>query len=116
VNHPLNNFLSNVLLRPIDGMIVGLMGFFIASSSVRAFRMRNLDAAVLLISFVAVVIGMAPIFENATTIAIRQIVMDVFHAAGVRAMGIALTIGSFAYTVRLWLGLERAALGEVEIT
>jgi hypothetical protein len=97
------------------GMMVGLMGYFVVSAATRAFRARNVDAAILLISFAVVIIGNTPAFESEATLWARNFFLDVLHGAGVRAVGLALTVGSFAYTVRLWLGLERAALGEAEI-
>jgi hypothetical protein len=114
--HSIYLFLSQHVWNGIMGMMVGLMGYFVASASVRAFRARNVDAAILLISFAAVIIGQNPMLENATTLAVKDFFLDILHGAGIRAVGMALTVGSFAYTVRLWLGMERAALGEAEIT
>jgi hypothetical protein len=114
--HSIYQFITQEVWNGIMGMMVGLMGYFVASASTRAFRARNVDAAILLISFAVVIIGNAPALETEATLWARNFFIDVLHGAGIRAVGLALTVGSFAYTVRLWLGLERAALGEAEVT
>jgi hypothetical protein len=67
-----------------------LLAFFVASAAFRAFRARNAEAALLLVSAIIILIGRAPMG---------------------RAIMLGAAIGALATGLRVILGLERSHLG-----
>ncbi len=101
------------ILSPLMAGQWAFLGFYVASASYRAFRARNLDATVLLISAVLVMLGAAPVgaviwkqFPN-----IQQWLLNVPNMTGQRGIVIGAAIGSFVTGLRVLLGLERGHLG-----
>ncbi len=101
------------ILSPLMAGQWAFLGFYVASASYRAFRARNLDATVLLISAVLVMLGAAPvgavIWKQFP--AIQQWLLNVPNMTGQRGIVIGAAIGSFVTGLRVLLGLERGHLG-----
>ena len=103
----------NFLYNPLAGAMFALLAFYIASAAYRAFRLRSLEASVLLVAAVIVMAGAAPIgalvwdyFPSLQTWLLR-----VPNLAGQRAIIIGAALGGFATSLRILLGLERGHLG-----
>ncbi len=101
------------ILSPLMAGQWAFLGFYVASASYRAFRARNLDATILLISAVLVMLGAAPvgavIWKQFPTI--QQWLLNVPNMTGQRGIVIGAAIGSFVTGLRVLLGLERGHLG-----
>ena len=52
--------LFNVTIDPLESTMFALLAFFVASASYRAFRIRNFEASLLLVSGIFVMIGAVP--------------------------------------------------------
>lgn len=101
---------------PLSATMFALLAFFIASAAFRAFRARNLDAAVLLFAAVLVMLASVPIGESIPVIGeylpgIRNWIMDVPNTAARRAIFIGAALGAIATGLRVILGIERSHLG-----
>lgn len=111
---PLYRYWYDALLVPIDATIFSLLAFYITSAAYRAFRARNLDAAVLLITAFIVMLGRAPIgeqiWQNAP--AVSNWIMDYPNMAGQRGIIIGSAIGAVSLGLRILVGLERTYLGQ----
>ena len=108
------SLLYTYILSPLMAGQWAFLGFYVASASYRAFRARNLDATVLLISATLVMLGAAPvgavIWNQFPTI--QRWLLNVPNMTGQRGIVIGAAIGSFVTGLRVLLGLERGHLGE----
>jgi len=92
-----------------SSMMFALLGFFIISAGYRAFRARNVDAAILLISGFIVLMGNAPINSALFPFfdPIRAWIMDYWNTSAMRAVTLCTAIGAMAYGVRVIFAYER---------
>ncbi len=109
-------WIYNFVFIPLSATMFALLAFFIASAAFRAFRARNLDAAVLLFAAVLVMLASVPIGESIPVIGeylpgIRNWIMDVPNTAARRAIFIGAALGAIATGLRVILGIERSHLG-----
>lgn len=107
-----NNFF-NFLYNPLSGAMFALLAFYIASAAYRAFRLRSLEASVLLVAAVIVMLGAAPVGALIWDYfpALQTWLLRVPNLAGQRAIIIGAALGGFATSLRILLGLERGHLG-----
>jgi hypothetical protein len=103
----------NFLYNPLSGAMFALLAFYIASAAYRAFRLRSLEASVLLIAAVIVMLGAAPVGALIWDYfpALQRWLLSVPNLAGQRAIFIGAALGGFATSLRILLGLERGHLG-----
>ena len=108
--------LYQYVLNPLSSTMYSILCFYIASAAYRAFRVRSVDAALLLGTAVIVMIGVVPIgdvlwqgFPN-----LSQWLLDVPNTAGMRGIMIGATLGAIATGIRILLGLERSHFGRAE--
>ena len=107
------SWVYNSLYVHMDMTIFSLLAFFIASAAYRAFRLRSLEASVLLIVGSLMLLGRAPIggaiWEGFPAIA--EWLLNVPNTAGNRAITIGVAIGAISLAIRQLLGVERGYLG-----
>lgn len=112
-------WLYNAAYLPLDATMFSLLAFYIASAAYRAFRVRNVDAAVMLVVAFLVMLGNVPIgqalwgrtgflggFEG-----VKNWILRVPNAAGNRALTLGIFLGTMATQSRMLLGIERRHLG-----
>ncbi|MGI6162839.1 MAG: hypothetical protein ACOYEQ_02795 [Bacillota bacterium] len=110
---PLYRYWYTSFLAPVDATIFSLLAFYITSAAYRAFRARNLDAAVLLITAFVVMLGRAPIGEQLWK-GIPNVTnwfMDFPNMAGQRGIIIGSAVGALSLGLRILVGMERSYLG-----
>lgn len=102
-------FLFNNILVAMGATMYAMLAFYIASASYRAFRARNLEAGVLLVSAILVMLGNVPLGAAISKAfpAIGTWLMNVPNAAGQRGILISATVGFIALALRVVIGLER---------
>jgi len=112
----LNQNLYDAIISPLGAAMFAILAFYIASSSYRAFRMRSLEASVMLFAAILVMLGRAPIGELLWNQfpSIANWLVDIPNTVGQRAIMIGAAIGGFATSIRILLGIERGHLGGVE--
>lgn len=107
-------WIYDAIYTPLGSTMFALLAFYIASAAFRAFRARNLEAAVLLGTAMLVMLGKAPIggamSENLTHVV--GWIMDVPNVAAKRAIFIGSALGAVSTGLRVILGLERSHLGD----
>jgi hypothetical protein len=113
LDQELFSYVYNNIYVHMDMTIFSLLAFFIASAAYRAFKLRTLEASVLLIVGTLMLIGRAPIggaiwsgFPDIATW-----LMDVPNVAGQRAIMLGVAIGAISLCLRQLLGVERGYLG-----
>jgi hypothetical protein len=101
------------LFAPCNATMFALLAFFIASAAFRAFRARNVEAALLLAAAILIMIGRVPLGRALSERLpwIADWIIDVPNNAGRRAIMMGAALGAIATGLRVILGLERSHLG-----
>jgi len=115
-NHPTFQFWFNAIMAPSQSTVWALGAFYIASAAFRAFKIKNVDSTVLLISAAIVMLGGVPIGEAiwGGFPGFSKWINDIPNMAGMRGMMIGAGIGAIGAGVRMLLGIERSYLGRSE--
>jgi len=119
--------LFNGGLASLDSAMFALIGFYIISASYRAFRIRSVEASLLMLSALIVMLGQVTLgtaitnhlpitgywsnfrLENMAAYILVQI-----NSPAIRAVTFGLAVGLLATSLRLWLSLERNAYFDQE--
>jgi len=103
------NWLFNNVYTPLGSTTYAITGFYIFSAAYRAFRARNLDAALMLIAGCFVILSNAPVGEVIWSgiPAIGEWFRFVGQVPGMRAFEVVGALGMIAYGFRALLGKER---------
>ncbi|MGQ9680145.1 MAG: hypothetical protein ACUVV4_05210 [Candidatus Bathyarchaeia archaeon] len=114
-SNPLYNWLFNYPYTSLGQTLYAITGFYIASAAYRAFRARNIDAALLLIAGIFVLLKNAPVGE---VIWIQLPIIggwfnDIGQVPAMRTFLITAAFGLLTYGFRTLLGKERGFYGEV---
>jgi len=102
-----------VTVVPLSATFLALLGFYITSAAYRAFRVRSVDASILLGVALVVLMGRAPIgaviwgqFEPMT-----RWFMTIPNTAAMRGVIICTVFGAIMTALRIAVGIERSYLG-----
>lgn len=118
------------IVAPITSTMYGMLAFYVSSAAFRAFRAKNLEATLLLVTAVIVLLGQtyagvavsqfltgvlpASITNNTSWMRFDRltvVIQDVFNTAGVRAITIGVALGISATALRVLLGMDRSYIG-----
>jgi hypothetical protein len=101
------------VFAPCNATMFALLAFFVASAAFRAFRARNIEAALLLGSAIIVLVARAPIGRWISTSIphLSQWILDIPSNGSRRAIIMGAAVGAIATGLRVILGLERSHLG-----
>ena len=111
--HTVFLWLYNNVMIHLSSTMYSILAFFITTASARAFRARNIDSALVLISGVFVILTVAPIggvIWSGIPV-IGNWFLDIPNMAGMRGIIIGIGLGILALGVRTILGYERGHLG-----
>ena len=119
------HFSEAFIADPLIATILGLLGYYITSAAYRAFRIKNIEATVMMLVAVFVMLGNVPALEPLTRNGLLHTVFDQLHfplwrdwimskgnAAVFRALNFGLAIGVVAMSIRIIFGIERGAFFE----
>lgn len=112
-------FRDNGLLA-MDAAMFSLIGFFILSAAYRAFRIRSIEAAILMVTALVVLLSFVPLglmltnsFDpngfvgNFRVDTMRTWLISTVSIPSIRAIDLGLGLGLVAMSLRILLGLER---------
>ena len=108
-SNPLYNWLFNYVYTPLGATLYPITGFYIFSAAYRAFRARNVDAALMLIAGCFVILSNAPAGEAIWVgfATIGEWFRFTGQVPGMRTFALVGTLGMIAYGFRALLGKER---------
>ena len=112
--HDLYKNLYNNTIVPLSATMYSILVFYIASAAYRAFRVRTLEATVLLVAATVVMLGKAPIGEAVLGRWVAELttwILDIPNTAGMRGIQLGATLGGLAVALRVLLGIERVHFG-----
>lgn len=116
-------WMFNNIYRHCTATMFGLLAFFIASAAFRAFRAKNVEATLLLVTAIVVMLGNVPLgdifVQNILPSAPKWLlpsylqtkIMEIFVTAGQRAILIAAAIGLVAVSMKILAGIDRSYFG-----
>ena len=107
-------------LQSLDATMFSIIAFYITSAAYRAFRVRSVEATLLLATAIIVMLGQITLGQLLTSAlpeylhveVVRNWILTKVNAPATRAISVGLGIGSLAVGLRIWLGLERGSYFE----
>lgn len=98
---------------PMQSTVFALLAFFVASAAYRGFRLRNVEAGILLATALVIMLGRIPVGELIGDFvpASAEWILNVPSMAAKRAVLIGIGLGSITTALRVILGIERSYLG-----
>jgi len=124
----INRVLFLGMLNSLDATMFSLLAFYIAAAAYRAFRVRSIEAILLMGAAFVVMLGQVP-FGMALTArlptegllasfrieVISNWILQTINTPAYRAMNFGLALGGLAMALRIWLSLERGSYFEREL-
>ena len=118
-------WLYEYAFKPLTATMFAMLAFYISSAAFRAFRAKNIEAILLLVTAFIILLGrtFAGVYltswlpdwmsglkiENLTVF-----IMSVFNTAGNRAIMIGIALGIASTSLKVLLGVDRSYLGSGE--
>ncbi|MCX6827419.1 MAG: hypothetical protein NTV06_09200 [candidate division Zixibacteria bacterium] len=113
------DWLFNYLESPMMATMFAMLAFYVASAAYRAFRARNAEASLLLITAVLVMLWRIPMGEAflrqihpAIPGYINTFIMNGANVAVQRGILIGAALGAASMSLRIILGIERTYMGK----
>lgn len=103
----------NAVNSPLASTMFSLLAFFIASAAFRAFRARNLEATLLLVTAVVMMIGRVSVGEFLWKgfPPLTEWLLDVPNLAAKRGVAIGIGLGAISTAIKIILGIDRSWMG-----
>jgi len=101
-------------VSPLQSTMFSLLAFYVASAAYRAFRVRNVEASLLLIGALLIMIGRIPLGQSIHPVVpqIAEWIMQFPNTAAQRGIIIGAALGAAAMSIRVMVGIERPYLGK----
>ena len=113
------DWLFNYVDAPMMETMFAMLAFYIASAAYRAFRARNAEATLLLLTATLVMLWRVPmgeaflrLFSDSLPEYINTFVMNGFNVAVQRGIIIGAALGAASMSLRIILGIERTYMGK----
>jgi hypothetical protein len=105
---------KGILVR-LDSAMFALLAFYISSAAYRAFRIRTLEATLLMMAAIIVMLGFVSVGLGLThwlpeSWRMDKIALWTLNSLNMpvqRAVMVGVSVGALAMALRIWLGLER---------
>jgi hypothetical protein len=106
-------WIFNAAFQPLQSTMFSLLAFYVASAAFRAFRVRNVEAGLLLAAAMIIMLGVNPVTQGFLPFLSdwTNWILTVPNAAAQRGIIIGAALGAASMTLRILLGIERSWLG-----
>ena len=109
-----NNYILRGVFMPLGSAMFSLLGFYITRAAFRAFRVRNVEAALVMGSALLIMLGALPMPVWEAVLpealgAVRQWLLAGINAGVQRAILIGSGIAWLVMAVRMWFSLDEAS-------
>jgi len=109
-------FMYTLIISPMNATVYSTLVFYIGSAAYRSFRVRSLEAGILLVVAAIMMLGLVPLGAmllggNTAFAKMASWFLRVPNAAGMRGIGVGAALGGIATALRIMLGIERSYLG-----
>lgn len=121
------DFLFDGILQKMDGAMFSVIAFYIMSAAYRAFRVRSVEATILLSTALIIMLSLLAVVDmasntmitgmtggdknhflaNFTISEVAGFIRTAFQSPSIRAIDFGIGVGALAMGLRLWLSLER---------
>lgn len=98
---------------PLQSTMTALLAFFIVTAAYRTFRLRNLDAGILLATSLVLLLAQLPLGAPYLR-PLRDWLLSVPVTAGVRGLLLGVALGTMATSLRVLLAIDRPYAGKQE--
>lgn len=106
-------WIYDTIYGPLTATTYALLAFWVCSAAYRAFKIKNLESAILVICGLLVFFGVTPLsglispfFPSANTF-----ISNIINVAGQRGLNIGIGIGILTFGFQIILGIERSWMG-----
>ncbi|MFQ3587029.1 MAG: hypothetical protein SNJ74_04330 [Fimbriimonadaceae bacterium] len=126
----MRDLLFDGLLQQLDAAMFSIIAFYILSAAYRAFRVRSVEATILLSAALLVMLSLMGLVESGwnslvdsitggdpghflTNLRLTELagwLRDTVQTSGLRAIEFGIGVGTLAIGLRIWLSLERSAV------
>ncbi len=106
-------FIISYMQTPLVATVMALLGFYITYAAYRAFRIRSVEATVMMISAAVVILGSDPIggwLTHGTGALAAEFDNGVLNSGMQRGLQLGIGVAVIAASLRMMLGLERGIL------
>ncbi len=107
----LYELLYNGLFIQLGAAMFALLGVYIAAAAYRAFRIKTVESALMMIAAVVVMLGQVAfgkhIYEDMP--ALRQWLLEVPNSAAFRAIRLGAGVAGLMLAIRMWLSIESSS-------
>lgn len=115
-------FIYEYIMRSLTATMFSMLAFYVASAAFRAFRAKNLEALLLLLTAFVILLGrtyagtfltgwMPDWMSFLKTETLTLWIMSVFNTAGSRAIMIGIALGLVSTSLKVMLAVDRSYLG-----
>lgn len=111
----LHRLLYEGFFVPLGAAMFSLLAFYIANAAYRSFRVRSVEASVMMLAAIVVILGQiphGPLYISEHLPAVRLWLLKYINTPGNRAIYFGAAIAGFAMAIRMWLSLERSPLAD----
>lgn len=94
---------------PLQSTMAALLAFFVVSAAYRAFRLRNVEALILLVTSLLVLFAQLPFAEAVSPylVVVRDWIFTVPVTAGMRGILLGTALGTMATSLRILLAVDQ---------
>ena len=108
-----DHFVYEGLFAPLGAAMFSLLAFYIATAAFRSFRIRSLEALIMMIPALIVMLGQipqGPLYLHESLPEVRFWLLENISTPAFRAIVFGALIAGLAMAVRMWLSLEKSPL------